>query len=149
MNIRLRTMNLIKKYSTTNPYKIAKQMGIYVVYLNLKETKGFYKKILKRKYIFINENLNEFERKLVCAHELGHAILHAKRKFEFLLETTNMYKQSKIEDEANEFASWLIFGDDDEMEYNQELEEAKIECINLLAIKNMLNIRKKRIRIRS
>lgn len=143
MNVRLKVMNLIEKYNTTSPYKIAQKIGIHVLYAELGETKGFYKKILKRKYIFINVNLNDFEKKLVCAHELGHAILHASRKFEFLLETTNIYKQSKIEDEANEFASWLIFGEDNDIENNQELQQVKINLINSLAIENIINIRKK------
>lgn len=123
MNVRLKVMNLIEKYNTSNPYVIAKKLGIYIMYGDLGKTKGFYKKILRKKYIFINNNLNDFEKKLVCAHELGYAILHASRKFEFLLDTTNIYKQSKIEDEANEFASWLIFGEDNDKNNNRRKKE--------------------------
>jgi len=81
-------------------------------------------KILRRKYIFINSELSEFDQKLVCAHELGHAILHSSNRIQFLIDNTKILKRSKIEDEANLFASWLLFPSDDIVE-EFEVKESK------------------------
>ena len=82
------------------------------------------KKILKRKFIFINSKLNEFDRMLVCAHELGHAILHSSSEYQFLIDNTRILRRSKLEDEANLFASWLLFSGDDVVE-EFEFKESK------------------------
>ena len=57
-NIKLRVKNLTEKYNTNNPYKLCEKLGITVMYFNLGEIKGCFQRILKRKYIFINENLD-------------------------------------------------------------------------------------------
>lgn len=66
--------------------------------------------------------MSEFEQKLVCAHELGHALFHSSSDFQFMLDNTKLIRKSKIEDEANEFASWLIFEDNREVYYSYFLE---------------------------
>ena len=124
MNIKLRVLNLISKYRTRNPFKLAKSLGIIVKFVDLGEVRGLFKKILKRKYIFINSNLSEFDQKLVCAHELGHAILHSSNRIQFLIDNTKILRKSKIEDEANLFASWLLFPSDDVVE-EFEFKESK------------------------
>ena len=57
--------------------------------------------------------MSEFDQKLVCAHELGHAILHSSNRIQFLIDNTKILRRNKIEDEANLFASWLLFPSDD------------------------------------
>ena len=49
MNIKLRVLNLIAKYRTRNPFKLAKSLGIIVKFVDLGEVRGLFKKILKRK----------------------------------------------------------------------------------------------------
>ena len=103
MNIKLRVLNLISKYRTRNPFKLAKSLGIVVKFADLGEVRGLFKKILKRKYIFINSNLSEFDQRIVCCHELGHAILHSSSQYQFLIDNTSLIRRSKLEDEANLF----------------------------------------------
>ena len=122
MNIKLRVLNLIARHRTRNPFKLARALNIEIIYQDLGEVRGFFKKILRRKYIFINSELSEFEQRLVCAHELGHALFHSSNDFHFMLDNTKLIRKSKIEDEANEFASWLIFEDDREVYYSYFLE---------------------------
>ncbi|MCI7224507.1 ImmA/IrrE family metallo-endopeptidase [Fusobacterium sp.] len=141
MNIKVRVNNLIEKYGTKNPLKLTKKLKIDVRYCELGNIKGFYKKILKRKYIFINCKLNNFERKLVLAHELGHAILHSSKDFEFMIDHTRLIRRSKVEQEANEFASYLIFGDGEEFEKNHELEYAVCKNINSWIVEDILRMR--------
>lgn len=144
MNIKLRVINLIAKYNTKDPFKLSKKLNIEIRYCNLGDTKGFFKKILKRKYIFINSELTDFEQKLVCAHELGHALLHSSKEFEFMIDRTRLIRRNKVENEANEFASWLIFGDDEDFLHNQELENACCKNINSWIIDDIIFIRKGR-----
>lgn len=116
MNIKLRVLNLIARHRTRNPFKLARLLNIEIVYEDLGEVRGFFKKILRRKYIFINNKLSEFDQKLVCAHELGHAVLHSSNRIQFLIDNTKLLRKSRIEDEANLFASWLLFPGDDVVE---------------------------------
>ena len=120
MDIRLRVLNLIAKYRTKNPFKLANSLGIVVKFVDLGEVRGLFKKILKKKYIFINSKLSEFDQTLVCAHELGHAVLHSSSEYQFLIDNTKILRRSKLEDEANLFASYLLFPDSLDTE---------IECI--------------------
>lgn len=113
LNIELRVSNLIAKHRTRNPFKLAKALNIEIIYEDLGEVRGFFKRILRKKYIFINCELSEFDQKLVCAHELGHAILHSSSQYQFLIDNTRILRRSKLEDEANLFASWLLFPDDE------------------------------------
>ena len=120
LNVKLRVLNLIARHRTRNPFKLARALNIEIIYQDLGEVRGFFKKILKRKYIFINNELTEFDQKLVCAHELGHAILHSSNRIQFLIDNTKLLRKSRIEDEANLFASWLLFPEDDvEFEFKE------------------------------
>lgn len=121
MDIRLKVLDLIIKYGTKNPFKLAKKLNIEILIEDLGEVRGLFKKILKKKFIFINSKLNEFDRMLVCAHELGHAILHSSTNYQFLIDNTSLLKRSRLEDEANLFASYLIFpdGKETEIEYRE------------------------------
>lgn len=112
MEIKRKVYDLVEKFQTRDPFKIAKFLKINIIYSELGETKGFFKKILRRKFIFINSNLRPFEKKVVCAHELAHAILHSNKELQFLLDNTNMLKKSNLEIEANTFAAELLIDDD-------------------------------------
>ena len=70
--------NLIKKYETRNPVRLAKELDIIIQIGDLKKISGCYLKIHERDFIYINEKLLENEKKYheVLAHELGHAVLH-------------------------------------------------------------------------
>ncbi len=116
MNIKLRVLNLITKYRTKNPFKLANSLGVQVRFEDLGEVRGLFKKILRRRYIFINSKLSEFDQRIVCCHELGHAILHSSNDYQFLIDNTRILRRSKLEDEANLFASYLLFPDDEIIE---------------------------------
>lgn len=121
MDIRLKVLDLIIKCGTKNPFKLAKKLNIEIIIEDLGEVRGLFKRVLRRKFIFINSKLNEFDKILVCAHELGHAILHSSTNYQFLIDNTSLLKRSRLEDEANLFASYLIFPDGEgiEIEYRE------------------------------
>ncbi len=65
-------------------------------------------KKFRRKYICINENLNEVDRLFTCAHELGHLMCNHFDNLNFLLNNTYLVNISVYEDEANLFAKELL-----------------------------------------
>lgn len=108
MNIRLRVANLIRKYDTSDPYRLAKELGITVMTLDLPDSvRGFLVRVLRRKYIAINASLPEISQKVVLCHELGHASLHPAYGYYYTLTGTYFIKSLK-EAEANEFAVYML-----------------------------------------
>lgn len=106
-NIKLRVKNLIEKYNEKNPYKLCQKLGINVVFDDLKEIKGYYKNVLGNKYIVINDELDDYSKKIVLCHELGHAVLHSSKNINFMKKNFTYYA-SELENEANEFAAQLL-----------------------------------------
>lgn len=107
MNIKRRVNNLVNKWGTRDPKILCKYLKIKIIYKDLGEIKGFYTKCLRRKFIFVNENLDELSQKIVIAHELGHALLHGKA----IIQMKGYFmscKNSTYEKEANLFAAELI-----------------------------------------
>lgn len=84
-NIKLRVRNLIKKYGTTNPYKICEKMSIIINFENLGKIKGYSRHFLGLDFIVVNKNLSEFLKCVVLIHELGHIVLkHCAREILFM-----------------------------------------------------------------
>ncbi|QAT64677.1 ImmA/IrrE family metallo-endopeptidase [Bacillus glycinifermentans] len=99
---------ITKKFETNNPFKIAKALGIEVVYEDLGKALGYYSKHFRVKIIHINQNANELSKEFTCAHELGHAIFHPDANTPFLKRQT-LFSTDRIELEANFFAINLLF----------------------------------------
>lgn len=103
---------LMKKYGTNDPEKIARYLGITIIRKSLEDVvAGFYKMIKRRKYIFLNDDIDdEFFIKIVLAHELGHAIMHPKENCAFMRNHT-LFLTSRLEVQANTFAAFLLIDD--------------------------------------
>lgn len=72
-NIPLRARNLIRKHGTTDPWRIAREMKFDVMFLPLPDrVNGMWRRVLGRKYIVIDDALDEWQQKAVLCHELGH-----------------------------------------------------------------------------
>lgn len=108
LNIKLRVRNLVQKYDTSNPYELAKLLNIDVYEFKLPpDVRGFLIRPLRRKMIFLNDELSETEKLVVLSHELGHARLHSGYGYT-LRANTPYYRNSRREAEANEFAAHLL-----------------------------------------
>ncbi|OCZ54355.1 hypothetical protein A7D23_06135 [Dehalobacter sp. TeCB1] len=105
-----RVIRLTRRYKTNNPFRIAELKNILILFEPLGNTLGYHNSYKRSKFIHINENLEEIERQMVCAHELGHAILHPKANTPFLRANT-YFSTDRIEREANEFAAELLLPD--------------------------------------
>lgn len=100
-----------KKFGTSNPFEIADFLHIQVQIGDLGSRAGCYMYLKRHKCIFLNESLDQHERKLVMAHELGHAVLHPRENCYFIRNKT-LLLNSKNEIEANHFAMELLVSDD-------------------------------------
>lgn len=111
-NIKARTGNLIKKYGTRDPEELARELKIHIVKKPFKQTMGFFRKELRHKFIVINSNLSELDKRIVIAHELGHALFHASASISYVHEYT-LFPRGKIEIEANKFAAELLINENE------------------------------------
>lgn len=121
-NIHARVKHLVQKYGTRNPERLANYLGIHIVYKDYSlYTKGYFIKTLRNKFIVVNSALDEWSKKIVLAHELGHAILHSSEPIYFIREYT-LFPIGPYEFEANKFAAELLIDDDDikELRFSHE-----------------------------
>lgn len=106
-NMKLRVKNLVEKYNTSNPYILCEKLNIEIRYFYYEDIKGFFRKVLRRKYIIINEQLDEYSQLVVLCHELGHAIYHSSKN-KLLMKINFLNYVPELEKEANEFAAELM-----------------------------------------
>ncbi len=139
---------LAAEYATRDPFQIAAHRGYTVRYLDLKKQKGFCTNIYNNFFIFINENLSYQMKRMTCAHELGHILLHRDQlgrdkdgKFRHFVEMELFNITNRTEYEANLFAANLLIDEDELMEMLQEghdivsIASTMDVNVNLLAIK--------------
>ncbi len=120
---------LKRKYGTDDPEEIADYLGVTIIRMPLEDVvAGFYKLLKRRKYIFLNSDIDDdvFLR-VVLAHELGHAIMHPKENCAFMKSKT-LLLTSRIEKQANIFAAFLLIDDDMLEEFYGYTEEQFCNC---------------------
>lgn len=113
LNIYNKVAGLVKDYGTRDPFTLARKLNVVVYYSQaLQSALGMFTQQNRIKFIFINDNLDINIKKLVLAHELGHALLHAKLLKNDLFLPDNLNLKSKFisqsEHEANFFAAALL-----------------------------------------
>ena len=101
-------------YDTSGPKELIDSMGIKLGYLpdytDIELIRGSYGMINGTKVILIHPDLNEYQKREVYAHELGHAVLHPTMNALFLATYTN-FRLEKYETEANAFGAELLLDD--------------------------------------
>lgn len=116
MDIKKEVAYLKKHYKTDNPFEIAQEKNILVLYEELGGINGYFNKVLRQKQIHINRNLIWHKQRFTCSHELGHALMHPNANTPFLRASTYL-SVDKLEMEANTFAMEFLVSDDDIREY--------------------------------
>lgn len=96
-------------WHTNDPYEIAKRLGIDILHRE-NSIKGFTAQTIKiagyPTIISINDAYTDFSKKVLCAHELGHALLHENCVNHFAVTSKNI--TTNVEQEANLFAVALL-----------------------------------------
>lgn len=78
-DIRSKALKCKKLFRTSNPVAIARGLGINYSVLPLNSIEGFATEDQHGHCsIFISDKYNSYQRRILCAHELGHIILHSE-----------------------------------------------------------------------
>ncbi len=106
---------LIHRFNTSNPLELIKELKINLWFrYGLGGLKGYYYMTHHQRYIVINADLNDRDRLMVAAHELGHDRFHQHLAKVSPLKDFLLYDMtSKTEHEANIFASELLISDEE------------------------------------
>ena len=135
---------LVKRCGTRDPFSIARQLGIEVLFCeNFGPLKGMYRVIKRSRFIFINENLSGRMQRIVCAHELGHDQLHRNLAQANCLHEFMLYDMTtRPEYEANIVAAEILIDTDELLDYiyhyhysAEQIARAMETDINLVALK--------------
>lgn len=105
-------MGLKEMYFSNNPFELCSCLDITVLIHDLgDELLGFFQRTDNDiEILHINNRLNYYERKYVCGHELGHAILQPDISISFFIENP-LLLQNVYEIEADTFVSELLLED--------------------------------------
>jgi Zn-dependent peptidase ImmA (M78 family) len=114
---------LIRRYQTRDPFTIAEERGIQILMRSdFKSQKGAFVVLQNISFIFINANLSEHMQRLVCAHELGHALLHRTlgKNVGGVMEFEIFDIKDDTEYDANVFAANLLIDEEEVLEMARE-----------------------------
>lgn len=143
-NIVQKANRLVAQCGTRDPHKIARELGIEVLYYPFKRQRGAYKVIMRNRFMFVKNDLHPVMENIVMLHELGHDSLHRDEATKIGgFEEFNIFdmRDSRMEYEANLFASQIALPDDDFLELaergydTQQIARALNSDINLVALK--------------
>lgn len=116
-NIVRSVAKLKAKCGETDPFALCSLLGIPVCFSAMGSRtdaiKGFFIKSNRIKVITVNSDLPYMIQRIIAAHELGHAMLHADSGIHAFHELALFDESSRCEKEANLFASELLISDDD------------------------------------
>ena len=109
------------KYDETNPFKLARYMGIKVLFApmgrSIESCKGFYLTHSRIRTMTLNSDLSSEFQRIICSHELGHAVLHNKEAGVKAFHDFGLFDTaSTFEYEANMFAAEILLEDEDVLE---------------------------------
>ena len=107
---------VLKEYGGRDIFETAENSGANVWFRELGGLKGFYICENGERYIVINKELDDVLKKVVCAHELGHDMLHRELSTGGIREGTLFLDTNKTEREANLFAACVLISDEDMLE---------------------------------
>lgn len=143
MEIERRVCALKEEFQTDNPEDLARGLGISIYdRSDFSQLLGMFAVVDRRPCIFLNANMGERDRRIVLAHELGHAVLHQSEEGILdMVQFTLFSTTSRSEYEANVFAAHLLMDDGEVRDHLKEgvdvvsLAQTLQVDINLLLIK--------------
>ena len=125
---------LVKKYKCRDPFFICEMLRLNVVYKGLGTLKGMYLILKNNRYAVLNTSLTYAEKKAVCAHELGHDLLHRGFARDIFLQDFMLYDmKNRPEYEADFFAASLLI-DDQEIKEMVKLNKSYSDIAEALSL---------------
>lgn len=116
MDMKRLAERLVKRFGTRDPFRIAEELGYIIIYTPLVGVRGFYQYLKRCHIIYLDSELDEDTTRFVCAHELGHSLLHRGLNRIFM-DTRTFLVSGRYETEANRFAVDLIYSDEELQPY--------------------------------
>lgn len=105
---------LIDKYKTNNPFELCDCLGIKRYIMSFDDLQGVFGVIDGVPVICISDKLDKSSQSIVCAHELGHCILHKEIAESSCLREFGIFNMNtKVEYQANVFAAHLLIDEDE------------------------------------
>lgn len=106
-----------QKYDETDPVRLCRAMGILLLDEPMGSSqnacKGFYLRQSRAQVITVNSDLPEEHRRIILAHELGHAVLHRDASGMQAFHDFRLFDETTVyEYEANIFAADYLMPDD-------------------------------------
>lgn len=135
---------LVRRCGTRDPFRMARELGITVLYRPFVWQKGAYKIIRRNRFVFLKEDLDETMAAIVLLHEIGHDTLHREEAVKVgALQEFSLFdiKSSRMEYEANLFAAQASLPDEGTLDYirmgydMQQIAQAMYSDVNLVALK--------------
>lgn len=110
--------SLVSRYDTRDPFKLCAELSVHLIFADLPDTvQGFYQMISGHRFIYLNNKLTENTARVVCAHELAHALLHSEYNV-LELQRDTFFCCPRYEREADLFCAFLLI----------DTEEAELSC---------------------
>ncbi len=105
--------NLMNRYGTRDPFELCTCLHIRISYKNLgTDVKAYFFCQSRIKNIVLSADESEEMLRILCAHELGHAILHSEIAKRHGFPETGLFNCASVtENEANLFAAELLIDD--------------------------------------
>lgn len=108
--------NIVKHTGTRNTLQIASELGIKIYYGDYHDLLGMYTYRWKQRIVLLNNNLDDYLRHMVLAHEIGHDTYHRDLAETGLKEFTLFNMKNDTEYVANAFAAHLLLDNDEVLE---------------------------------
>lgn len=104
---------LVANANSRDPFQIADEIGLQIQMVkDFTVLKGVYMILHEVPWAFINDNLDDRMKRIVCAHEIGHHLLHQDLVRQTMLQEFSLFdRKNRPEYEANVIAAEVLLPD--------------------------------------
>lgn len=133
---------LVKEHDTRDPFVLCRELGINCFIDDLGGLSGLFTYFGDDPVIIISGALDDEEKRLACAHELGHYFLHSTIAKEQALKEFEIFNmKDKVEYDANIFAAHLLIDEDEAISLMRAGSDVFRTAMQLRVNPNLLNIK--------
>ncbi|MBQ1538220.1 MAG: ImmA/IrrE family metallo-endopeptidase [Ruminococcus sp.] len=133
---------LIAEHGARDPFLLCRELGVSCFTDELGGLSGLFTYIGDVPVIIVSSSLCDEDRRLACAHELGHYFLHSAIAKESTLREFEIFNmKDKVEYDANIFAAHLLIDDAEMIALLKDGHDVFRTAMELRVNPNLLNIK--------
>ena len=133
---------LIEEHETRDPFEICRDIGVSCFVDDLGGLSGLFTYFGDDPVIIVSAALGDEDRRMACAHELGHYFLHSAIAKENTLKEFEIFNmKDKVEYDANIFAAHLIIDEERALSLLRDGYDVFRTAMELRVDPNLLNIK--------